>query len=99
MENEKLEYTIEKLLSEIVRVNLKFRKEDPFEMLTWAFLMGNHQAELKEIEKKIAYYIDQQPPNRYPETTFDRQLHYVINKEEFEHIFHRIQFIADTMKP
>ncbi len=62
---------------------------DLFEMLTWAFNLGQHSDELKRLENILSKYVDKGAVDEF----------YQVQKKDLEHIWHRLQFISINMVP
>ena len=70
------------------------RKQDTFDMLTWAFNLGQHSNELRKHDHMLAKYIDAGTTK-----LADGRDVYEIDKEDLEGLYHRLQFIAVNMVP
>lgn len=99
MDDEKIKGLVEIIRHELWHLVENTKHENGFDMLTWAFNLGQHQAELRKLKDILAGYIDQQPTGSYPEVTLERRQQYIIRKEDVEHIFHRLDFISTNMVP
>ncbi len=70
------------------------RQKESFDMLVWAFNLGQHQKTLKEIENLISRYID-----KGTELLEGGSIVFQVDEKDLISIFHQIQFIVQNMVP